>query len=135
MISRGVAAGGASAPVRRDPEPQIVALHSQPAGPAPDINMVHYRLAALERLSLLRDKGALSQDEFAAEKALVLRLPAEELMLEPEAAARPRGPSLLGRLFSLKLLAAGAAAGICVTAFTAPGELSTLVDQAVRLAG
>lgn len=108
---------------------------ADPAAPAPDFCLVHHRLAALERLSLLRDKGALTAEEFAAEKGLVLRLPAEELMLSPAGMVPTRGPSLLGRLLSWKLLAAGLVAGLCLSAYTAPRDLMLLADQAARMIG
>jgi Short C-terminal domain len=132
IISRGLAPVPETNGAGDEPRP---AQRPDPAAPAPDFCLVHHRLAALERLSDLRDKGALSAEEFAAEKALVLRLPAEELMLAPEVMVPPRGPSLLGRLFSWKLLAAGVAAGLALTAFTAPRDLMAMADQAARLIG
>jgi hypothetical protein len=138
MISRGLPAAAEAVPIRREPEPrQAPAPPAERTAPAasPDYHLIHYRLAALERLSVLRDRGALSADEFAAEKALVLRLPAEELELGREMAAVRRGPSLLGRLFSPKFIAVGAAAGLCLSAFTAPQDLLGLLDRAARLIG
>jgi hypothetical protein len=137
MISRGVPAAEQAVPLGRRPEPPAQ-TPLQPAlprndGPASDIHLVDYRLAALERLSRLRDRGALSLEEFAAEKALVLALPAGELELVPEQILRPRGPSLLGRLFGWKMLAAGAAAGLIFSYVTAPQDLMGLVDRASRL--
>lgn len=128
-ISRGLAplAEAAAAPLA----PRLV----RPAEPAADFCMVHHRLAALERLSLLLDKGALTAEEFAAEKDLVLRLPAEELVLAPEGMLPPRGPSLLGRLLSWKLVAGGIAAGLCLSAYSDPRDLILLADQAARLVG
>lgn len=129
-ISRGTASGGAaprlvrapSAPPPRRPEPPE---------PAADLHLVHHRLVALERLAALHEKGALSDEEFAAEKALVMRVPADELVLAPETALPPRGPSLLGRLFDPKLIAAGIVAGLALSAYTQPQELAALI----RLAG
>lgn len=132
IISRGLAPVPDSAAKPLAPRPPRPAEAFEPAS---DFCLVHHRLAALERLSLLRDKGALSAEEFAAEKALVLRLPADELMFAPEGMVPPRGPSLLGRLFSWKLLAAGAAAGLCLSAFTAPRDLMAMADQAARMIG
>lgn len=137
-ISRGLAPlpeAAATPPAARPSRPPEAIARMAPIAPTPDFCLVHHRLAALERLSLLRDKGALSAEEFAAEKALVLRLPAEELMLVPESMVPPRGPSLLGRLFSWKLLAAGVAAGLCLSAFTAPRDLTAMADQAARMIG
>lgn len=82
-----------------------------PAEAAPPLNpgyhAVHDRLTALERLTRLFEQGVLSAEEFAAEKALILALPADELVLREAAPvsfspARPRkparGPSLIGRI-------------------------------------
>jgi hypothetical protein len=131
-ISRGLAPvpGPAAAAV-----PPRAAAAADPDAPAADFCLVHHRLAALERLALLRDKGVLTADEFAAEKGLVLRLPTEELLLASDGMRPPRGPSLLGRMLSWKLLAAGAAAGLCLSAYTAPRDLMLLADQAARLFG
>jgi hypothetical protein len=141
MISRGMPGAAEAVPVRREPEQRLYAVPSEPArprpapvaemrdAPAPDYHLIHYRLAALERLSLLRDKGALSPEEYEAEKALILRLPAEELELGRESILPRRGPSLLGRLFGWKLLLAGLLTGIGFVAATAPQDLLGLLDQ------
>jgi hypothetical protein len=138
MISRGIPDAAEAVPIRREPErpmphavPDAAPYRHEAADlPAPDFHLLHYRLAALERLSALRDKGALSAEEFQAEKALVLRLPAEELVLDSSCELPPRGPSLLGRLFGWKLLIAGLAAGFGFVAFTAPQDLAHLADRA-----
>src|SRR5688572_4755245 len=95
IISRGIPAAAAS-PMRdsgQRPRPELVRTAPPPRAPeripaaplAPaDYHLVGQRIDALERLSLLRDIGVLTPEEFAAEKALVLRLPAEELLLEPD---------------------------------------------------
>jgi len=108
-----------------------------PAAPVSiaDYQLVRERLDALERLSLLRDIGVLSPEEFAAEKALVLRLPADELLLQEGDMIPAHGPSLLGRLFSWKLLLVGAVAGLALSAYTAPGDLQNFADAAARLIG
>src|SRR6185295_14491705 len=105
-ISRGHQLIGAP----EGPAPPQLALVQQPeqAPPAsPDYHAVHDRLTSLERLTRLFELGALSAGEFAAEKALVLGLPADELVLRTPAPvsfvpAEPRrpapGPSLLGRM-------------------------------------
>lgn len=141
MISRGMPGAAEAIPIRREPvreapPPAAPRAASAEAAipavrelPAPDFHLLHYRLAALERLSALRDKGALTFEEFAAEKALVLRLPAEELLLGAESILPPRGPSLLGRLFGWKLLLLGGLAGLGFVAVTAPQELTNLVDR------
>jgi hypothetical protein len=88
--------------------------------------LVEHRLAALERLSQLLERGVLSPEEFAAEKALVLRLPADELVLHENAAAAEPHPSLLGRLFGWRLVAAGLAAGLALSAYSTPEALGDL---------
>jgi hypothetical protein len=108
-----------------------------PAAPVSiaDYQLVRERIDALERLSLLRDIGVLSPEEFAAEKALVLRLPAEELLLDEDQMLPARGPSLLGRLFGWKTFLIGAAIGLGLSAYTAPQDLMKLADGASRLIG
>lgn len=130
-ISRGTAGGGTGPRLVREPAAPPPAPRPQPPEPAADLHLVHHRLVALERLAALHEKGALSAEEFAAEKALVMRVPADELLLSPEAALPPRGPSLLGRLLRPKLIAAGIVAGLALSAWTQPQELAALV----RLAG
>lgn len=128
-ISRGTEKAGAAPRLVREtaaPPPR-----AQAAEPAADLHLVHHRLVALERLAALHEKGALSAEEFAAEKALVMRVPADELVLSPDAALPVRGPSLLGRLFNPKLIAAGIVAGLALSAYTQPQELAALI----RLAG
>ena len=150
IISRGMQ-GAVDVPPRpseREPQarPELRAVPtSSPAErpayapPAPvsiaDYQLVRERIDALERLSLLRDIGVLSPEEFAAEKALVLRLPAEELLLDEDQMLPPRGPSLLGRLFGWKTLLMGAAIGLGLSAYTAPQDLMKLADGASRLIG
>ena len=146
IISRGIPAHAAS-PARdsgQRPRPELVRTAPPPRAPeralaapsaAADYHLVGQRIDALERLSLLRDIGVLTPEEFAAEKALVLSLPAEELLLDTDLIPPPRGPSLLGRLLSWKLLVVGALAGLVVSAYTAPQDLMTLADRASRLIG
>lgn len=124
-------------PPSRPSERPIAAPARAPAAPVSiaDYQLVRERLDALERLSLLRDIGVLTPDEFAVEKALVLRLPAEELLLDEDQMLPPRGPSLLGRLFGWKMLLAGAIVGLGLSAYTAPHELMKLADSASRLIG
>ena len=139
VIGRGGQASAQVVPITREPEPELAnpregaPVRRSDFGPSPDIHLVDYRLAALERLSLLRDKGALSIEEFDSEKALVLRLPADEVQLRTEALQPRRGPSLLGRLLQWKIVAAGAVIGVGISAATAPQELLHLYDQAMRL--
>ena len=122
------------------PRPAERPAPAQPQGPAApaviaDYQLVRERIDALERLSLLRDIGVLSPEEFAAEKALVLRLPADELQLDEEHMLPPLGPSLLGRLFGWKMLLTGAVVGLALSAYTAPQDLAKLADGASRLIG
>lgn len=78
-----------------------------PAPLNPGYHAVHDRLTALERLTRLFEQGVLSAEEFAAEKALILALPADELVLREAAPVSfspvhprkaVRGASLLGRI-------------------------------------
>jgi hypothetical protein len=115
-----------------------------PAPASPEYRRVHARLTALERLTRLFEQGALSAEEFAAEKALVLKLPADELLLVEAASgspgalpsqASPRGPSLLGRLLSWKVLPAGLAAGLALSYASQPRETTRFFEEALRLFG
>ena len=92
-------------PVEGEPAPLCA---PNPASPVtPDYHAIHDRLTALERLTRLFECGTLTAEEFAAEKALILGLPADELVLRDLAPvhfvpAAPRkapqsGPSLIGR--------------------------------------
>ncbi|MGZ8998052.1 MAG: hypothetical protein ACXW2T_04250 [Allosphingosinicella sp.] len=147
MISRGTPSVVEAAPVRLEPEPRLRAVPCEPEpsrpespaaredAPAPDYQLVHFRLEAIERLSLLRDKGALSTAEYEAEKNLVLRLPADELDSVRNSLRPPPGPSLLGRILGWKIVLAGLAAGLGFVAFTAPQELTGLIDRFSRLLG
>lgn len=127
------------------PEPETVAPAKAEA-PVPatlDYHLVHDRLTALERLTRLHEQGALSADEFAAEKAAILRLPAEELVLRAEAAPPPPparierspGPSLIGRLMSWKFLPVGLAAGLGLSWYAQPRETLAFLEQAARYLG
>ena len=120
--------------------PVSVPLQAPPA--SPDYQLVHDRLSALERLTRLFELGALSAEEFAAEKALVLSLPADELLLNQPAPvgfmpaaprAGARGPSLLGRLFGWKLLLFGLVAGLGLSWAAQPHQTQHMLDQIVRL--
>lgn len=144
MISRGMPNAAQAAPVRLEPEPKLRAVPSEPEprrpaaeparhdAPPPDYQLVHFRLEALERLSLLRDKNALSPEEYEAEKDLVLRLPADELEQVRDSMLPPRGPSLLGRLLGWKLILTGLVAGLGFVAYTAPQDLAGLIDRFSR---
>jgi len=111
-----------------------------PPPASPDYHFVHDRLTALERLARLHEQGALSAEEFAAEKALILGLPADEYVLReaapvhfvPAGRAQPRGPSLLGRMMSPKFLALCLVAGFGFSYAAQPAETVRLFEQAGR---
>jgi hypothetical protein len=112
---------------------------------SPDYQLVHDRLTSLERLSRLLENGALSAEEFAAEKVLVLGLPADELVLRtlapvgfvPAAPRRraDRGPSLLGRMLGWKFLLFSLVAGLGLSYAAQPRETAHLFEQILRLFG
>ena len=123
MISRGLP-DDAPVPLHRA-RPTLVAAAPPPADP----HLVHHRLEALERLVRIRDHGGLTAEEFAAEKALVLGLPASE----PDTPRR--SPTLTAFLLDWRLLSAGIAAGLAISYATAPQDLLGLLDRAARLLG
>jgi hypothetical protein len=121
---------------------------------SPDYHLVHDRLTSLERLSRLFELGALSAEEFAAEKALILALPADELVLReaapvhfapaapvhfvpaaPRQRIKTRGPSLVGRLLNWKFIAFSLVVGLGFSFATQPNETTRLLDQTLRLIG
>src|SRR5436305_12454074 len=75
-------------PQPAEPSPAPVSVLEQAPPASPDYQLVHDRLSALERLTRLFEIGALSAEEFAAEKALILALPAAELGLRTPAPVR-----------------------------------------------
>ena len=104
---------------------------SEPAR-APDLDTVEARLTALERLVRLYEQGALSIEEFAAEKLLILGeqpkvMPVHFVPAEPR--GRPRGPSLLGRMLSWQFLLLCLLAGIGLTYATQPEATNRLASQ------
>ncbi len=116
------------------------------ASASPDYHLVHDRLTSLERLARLLEQGALSAEEFAAEKAIILGLPADELVLRappplpvsfvPAAPRRrSRGPSLLGRLLSWKLIPVGVVAGLGLSFASQPDATFRFFDETLRLFG
>lgn len=117
----------------------------EPAPPAtPDYHLVHDRLTSLERLTRLFEQGALSAGEFAAEKMLILGLPADELLLREPAPvhfvpAEPRrpqgGPSLLGRMLSWKFLLFSLVTGLGASFAAQPDQTIRFFDQILRAAG
>jgi hypothetical protein len=85
----------------------------QPAAAVTEIERLHLRLAAIERLARLVEQGILSHQEFREEKALVMGLTGEELLLTevaPEVASSR--PSLAGRLLHWRIVAALGVAGL-----------------------
>lgn len=110
-----------------------------PAPLTPDYSAVHDRLTALERLTRLFELGTLSAAEFAREKALILALPADELLLRDPAPVSfvpaTRRPSLVGRMLNWKFALFGLVAGLALSAATEPRQMSQLVGQALHLIG
>jgi len=116
-----------------------------PVPPAsPDYHLVHDRLTSLERLTRLFEQGALSAGEFAAEKILILGLPADELVLrEPapvhfvpaEPRGAQRGPSLLGRMLSWKFVLFSLVTGLGASFAAQPDQTIRFFDQILRAAG
>ena len=88
-------------PQSAEPSQAPVSALGQAPPASPDYQVVHDRLSALERLTRLFELGALSADEFAAEKALILALPADELMLSAPAPVGfvPAGPRRASWIF------------------------------------
>lgn len=115
---------------------------AEPAPPAsPDYHLVHDRLTSLERLARLFEQGALSAEEFAAEKLLILGLPADEYVLReaapvhfvPAAPRGPqRGPSLVGRMLSLRFLALSLVAGLGFSYASQPDATLRFFEQIGR---
>jgi len=144
-ISRGHQLSGApEGPV--PPQLTLVPVPPAPEPISPDYHAVHDRLTSLERLTRLFESGALSAEEFAAEKALILALPADELVLReaapvhfvPAAPQRIRsrgGPSLVGRMLNWKFVLFSLVVGIGFSFATQPNETQRFLDQMLRLAG
>jgi hypothetical protein len=84
-----------------DPRPAPLPATPMTAAPiSPEYQPVHDRLTALERLARLRDEGALTAKEYAAEKAKLLRPPVEEMVL-CEATATPVGGAVSAATLSV----------------------------------
>ncbi len=138
-IGRGHQVGGPAAP---GPRLSIVAP-TRPEAPvpppsvSPEYQPVHDRLSALERLARLHDQGALTDAEFAAEKAMLLARHTDELVLnEPLLApAPPRGPTLLGRLFGWRFIPVGIVAGLALSFASQPRETTRFFEESLRLFG
>jgi hypothetical protein len=105
---------------------------SVPERPAStDLQAVNERLAALERLVRLSEQGALSIEDFAAEKMLILGdLPrVAPVHFVPAAPRRRRGPSLLGRMLNWPFLLLCVVAGIGFSFAAQPDATTRLATQ------
>ena len=149
LVPREEPAGPAPVKVAQRDAPPVpapaapVAEILPPAPASPEYLFVHDRLTAIERLTRLRDQGALTEAEYAAEKAIVLGLPADELVLHAPApadlpAAPPRlarGPSLLARLLDWRFVPFAMAAGLGLSYAAQPRETLRFFDEMLRLFG
>ena len=131
-------------PQPAEPRPAPVSVLEQAPPATADYQLVHDRLTSLERLTRLFELGALSAEEFAAEKTLVLGLPADELVLRTLApvgfvSAAPRrpaqGPSLLGRMLGWKFILFSLVAGLAFSYAAQPRETAHLFEQVLRMFG
>lgn len=113
--------------------------HHAPA--SPDYHLVHDRLTSLERLARLHEQGALSTEEFQAEKLVILGLPADEYVLRDaapvhfvpaEPRAPQRGPSLLGRMLNWKFLLFSLIVGFGFSYVSQPEATLGFFEQAGR---
>ena len=125
----------AAEPPSPEPEP------GRPPG-WPDYQAVKERLASIERLARLHKQGALTDDEFAAEKAALLsrrsdpRLTTAPIACAPTPEVRPvRGPTLLGRIFGWKVLPVGIVAGLAFSYASQPRETLDFFKETLRLVG
>jgi hypothetical protein len=134
----------AEAPPKREPAPIPQRAQMLPGSPpvSPDYFAVHDRLTALERLTRLHESQFLSAEEFAAEKALILALPADEILLCEPAPVRPvpapqqqHGPSLIGRILGWKFLLFSLCVGLAFSYAAQPGATARFLDQSLRAIG
>jgi hypothetical protein len=106
---------------------------------------VNARIEALERLTRLCEAGALTVDEFMAEKALILGHPQSNLAgsedrssgpitFHPATAEAAPRRSLLGRL-GWFILPLGLAGGLGLAALTQPDAAARIWQEALRLFG
>ena len=114
----------------------------EPSPGWPEYQAVKERLAAIERLARLHKQGALTDDEFAAEKAALLSRPPDRAVATAPissmlvAEARPvRGPTLFGRIFGWKVLPAGIVAGLAFSYVSQPRETVDFFNETLRLIG
>lgn len=133
-ISRGHPSGERSG---HGPRLALVPDETQAVVPAcPEYRLVHDRLAAFERLAKLRDLEILDEAEFLAEKQWILAQRDELVLNEPLIAPEPpRGPSLLARLFSWKVVPLGVAAGVGLSFASQPRETTRFFEEVIRLVG
>jgi hypothetical protein len=99
---------------------------------SPDTRSVDARLSALERLVRLYEIGALTLEEFAAEKALILGEPpraAPVHFVPARPRAHNRGPSLLGRMLSWQFLLLSLVAGLGFSFAMQPAATSRFATQ------
>ena len=162
-ISRGHGGREPSAPAPR----LAIVSRGEPTAPhlvSPEYQPLHDRLTALERLARLHQQNVLTDEEFAAEKALILdrhpdgaahwpdtsclpgttghcgavstRSMVDPVLNEPLLVAEsPRSPSLLGRLLSWKFIPVGIAAGLALSFAAQPQQTMRFFDEALRLFG
>lgn len=112
-----------------------------PAPASPDYQLVHDRLTSLERLTRLHEQGALSPEEFADEKRLIMGLPADELLLRDPAPVhfvpaaprrRAQHPSLIGRMLNWKFVLLSLVIGFGFSFVAQPDATMRLFDQVFR---
>jgi len=117
------------------PAEPVAAVRPDPVEAAPisgDYELVHARLDAMERLVRLYEHGALTPEEFHAEKLLILGdlprvAPVHFVPAQPR--RKERGPSLLGRIFSWQFLLFSLVAGIGFSFAAQPEATSRFVTQ------
>ena len=118
-------------PQAAEPVP-VSAPETAPSQVSSDYRMVNERLTAMERLVGLYETGALTPEEFVAEKLLILGdLPRlAPVHFVPAAPRRSkRSPSLLGRMLSWPFLLLCLVAGIGLSFATQPEATNRLVTQ------
>jgi hypothetical protein len=116
-------------------EPCPVAAPRPEAPASSPLQIVNERLTALERLVRLYEQGALSVEEFAAGKLLIMGeppRPAPVHFVPAEPRRSRRGPSLLGRMLSWQFLLLCLVAGIAFSFATQPEATSRFVTQLWR---
>lgn len=133
-----ISRGHPQAPPEETPPPHLALVpqvaETVPATepvPTPDLETVNARLAALERLVRLYEQGALSIEEYAAEKLLILGEPPRlaPVHFVPAHPRRRKGPSLLGRMLSWPFLLLCLLAGVGLTYATQPEATNRLLSQ------